>query len=108
MKAIKENDVEENLTAGNSHTPKVSACDIVKLQRSIYSKKSTGIDKVQPKLTKRSAMFLNKPLATASNNSFNKIVFSDSAKIACFSLLDKNTDGKYSVTFEFKYLSKNL
>ena len=55
IKAIKENNIAKNLTAGNSHLPKVSACDVEQLLRNIDSKKSTGIDKIPPKLIKLSA-----------------------------------------------------
>ena len=51
-----------------------------------------------PKLIKLPAKVLSKPLAIAINNSFNKGMFPDNAKIACVSPLDKHTDDKYSVT----------
>ena len=98
IKAIKENNIAKNLTAGNSHLPKVSACDVEQLLRNIDSKKSTGIDKIPPKLIKLPAKVISKPLVIAINNSFNKGMFSDNAKIECVSPLDKHTDGKYSVT----------
>ena len=43
IKAIKENNIAKNLTAGNSHLPKVSACDVEQLLRNIDSRQSTGI-----------------------------------------------------------------
>ena len=46
IKAKKENDIAKSLTAGNSHLPKVSACDVEQLLRNIDSKKSSGIDKI--------------------------------------------------------------
>ena len=46
------------LTAGSSHLPKVSAYDAEKILRNIDSKKSTGIDKIPPKLIKVSAKVL--------------------------------------------------
>ena len=98
IKAIKENNIAKNLTAGNSHLPKVSACDVEQLLRNIDSKKFTGIDKNSPKLIKISAKVLGKPLAIAINNSFNKEMFPDNAKIVFVSPLDKCTDDKYSVT----------
>ena len=97
VKAIKENNITKNLTAGNSHLPKVSACDVEQLLRNADSK-STGIDKIPPKLIKLSAKVLSQPLAIAINNSFNKGIFPDNAKTACVSPLDKHTDDKYSVT----------
>ena len=50
------------------------------------------------KLIKPVAKVLSKSLTTTTNNSGNKGMFSDDAKIACFSPLDKHTDDKYSVT----------
>ena len=52
IKAIKENNIAKNLTAGNSHHPKVSACDVEQFLRNIDRKKSIGIDKIQTKLIK--------------------------------------------------------
>ena len=98
IKAIKENNITKNLTAGNSHLPKVSACDVEQLLRNIDSKKSTGTDKIPTKLIKLSAKVISKPLVIAINNSFNKGMFPDNAKIACVSPSDKDTDDKYSVT----------
>ena len=43
IKAIKENNIAKNLTAGKSYLPKVSACDIEQLLRN--RNKSTRIDK---------------------------------------------------------------
>ena len=87
----------KNLTTVNSHLPKVSACDVEQLLRNADSK-STGIDKIPPKLIKLSAKVLSKPFAIAINNSFNKGMFAGNAKIACVSPLDEHTDDKYSVT----------
>ena len=50
VKALKKKITAKNLTAGNSHLPKVSAYDVEQLLRNIDSKKSTGIDKIPPKL----------------------------------------------------------
>ena len=115
-KAIKENNIEKNLTAGNSHLPKVSACDVEQLLRNIDRKKSTGIDKIPSKLIKLSVKVWSKPLAILINDNFNKGMFPDNAKIECVSPLDNHTYDKYSVinfrpvsvanTFP-KYLWKN-
>ena len=78
----------KNLTAGNSHLPKVSACDVEQLLRNIDSKKSTGIEKIPPKLIEPSAKVLSKLLAIAINN----------GQIAFISPLDKYTDDKHFVT----------
>ena len=98
IKAIQENNIEENLTAGNSHPPKVSARNVEQLLRDIGGKDSTSIDKIPSKLIKLSEKVLSKPLVIAINNSFNKGIFPDNIKIACVSPLDKHTDDKYSVT----------
>ena len=98
IKTIKENNIAKSLKAGSSHLPKVSAFDVEQLVRNIDSKKSAGIDKIQPKLIKLSPKVLSKPLAIAINNGFTKRMFPDNAKIACVSPLDKLTDDKYSVT----------
>ena len=92
VKALKKKITAKNLTAGNSHLPKVSAYDVEQLLRNIDSKKSTGIDKIPPKLIKLSAK------ATAINNSFNNGIFPDNAKIVCVSPWGKHTDDKHSVT----------
>ena len=96
-KAIKENNIEKNLTAGNSHLPKVSACDVEQLLRNIDSKKSTGIDKIPSKLINLSVKVWNKPLAILINDNFNKGMFPDNAKIECVSPFDNHTYDKYSV-----------
>ena len=45
----------------------------------------TGFDKIPPKLVKLSAEVLSTPLSIAINNSLKYGVFSDDAKIACYS-----------------------
>ena len=98
IKALKENYTVKSLTMGNSHLLKVSTCEVEQLLRNIDRKKSTGINKIPPKLLKLSAKVLSKPLTIAINNSFNKETFPNNAKIACVSPLDKHTNDKYSVT----------
>ena len=98
IKAIKENNIVKYLAAENSHLPNLSARDLEELLRNIDRKKSTGMDKILPKLIKLSEKILSKPLAIAINNSFDKEIFPDNAEIACVSPLDKHTDNKYSVT----------
>ena len=46
------------------------------------------------KLIKPVAKVLSKSLTNAINNSFNKGMFSDDAKIACFSPLNKTSNNK--------------
>ena len=95
---MKENNISKNCAAVNSHLPKVSDCDAEQLLRNVDIKKSAGINMIPPKLIKLSAKVLSKPLVIAINNSSNKGIFPDNAKIACVSPLDKHTDDKYSVT----------
>ena len=64
--------LKKKFTARNRNLPTVSACDGELLLRNIDGKKSTGIDKIQPKLIKLSEKLLSHPLAIAINNSFNK------------------------------------
>ena len=45
----------ENLTAGNHHLSAISADDVLKHLRNISIKKSTGMDKILPKLIRLSA-----------------------------------------------------
>ena len=61
----------------------------------IGSKKSTSMNKIPPKLIKLSTKMLSKPLGTAIDNSFNKVLFPNHSKIASVSPLDKHTDDKY-------------
>ena len=82
------------LAAGNNHLPKVSARNVEQLLRKTDSKKSIDIEKIPPKLIKLSAKVLSKPLAIAINNSFNKGIFPDNAKIVCVSPLDKHINDK--------------
>ena len=49
-KAIKKNNIETFFTAAKSYLPKVSARDVKQLLRYIDSKKSTGLDKITPKI----------------------------------------------------------
>ena len=57
---IKENNLEKDLPKGHSHLSKVSPGDVEQLLRNIDSKKSTGTDKIPPKLIKLSAKVLNR------------------------------------------------
>ena len=86
IKAIKENNLEKNLTAENSHLPKVFACDVEQLLivTNVNSNKSTSIGKIPLKLIKLSAKVLSKPLVITINNSFNKGMFPDNAKFLAF------------------------
>ena len=67
-------------------------------RKNVDLKKSTGIDKIPPKLVQLSADILSTPLSNAINNSILKGKFPDDAKVASVSPLDKHTDNKYSVS----------
>ena len=69
-----------------------------KLLKNIDQKKSTGIDKIPPKLVQLSADILSTPLSNAINNSILKGKFPDDVKVASVSPLDKHTDNKCSVS----------
>ena len=69
-----------------------------KALKSIDQKKSTGIDKIPPKLVQMSADILSTPLSNAINNSISKGKFPDDAKVESVSPLDKHTENKYSVS----------
>ena len=79
MKEVTQENWKKKFTARNRNLPTVSACDGELLLRNIDGKKSTGIDKIQPKLIKLSEELLSHPLAIAINNSFNKWMFPDNS-----------------------------
>ena len=84
-KAIKENSIGKNLSAGNSHLPKVSVYDVEKPYEILIVIKSTDMDEIPPKLIKLFENVLRKPLAIVINNSFDKGMFPDNTRIACVS-----------------------
>ena len=57
-----KNNIENYLTAGNSHLLKIFACDVEKRLRNLDGKKSTDMDEIPPKLIKLSAKVLSNPL----------------------------------------------
>ena len=63
----------------------VTTPEILKPLKNIGDKKAAGTDKTPPKLVTLSAAVLSQPLTNAINNSISKGVFSDNAKVACFS-----------------------
>ena len=75
----------------------VSSEHMKKLLKNIDLKKSTGIDKIPPKLLQLSADILSTPLSNAINNSILKGKFPDDVKVASVSFLYKHTDNKYTV-----------
>ena len=75
----------------------VSSEHMKKLLKNIDQKKSTGIDKIPPKLLQLSADILSTPLSNAINNSILKGKFPDDVKVASVSSLYKHTDNKYTV-----------
>ena len=76
----------------------VTTSKIYKLLKNIDEKKATGTDKIPPKLVKISAKVLSQPLADAINSSISKGVFSDNAKIASVSPIDKQSDDENKVS----------
>ena len=76
----------------------VTTSKIYKLFKNIDEKKATGTDKIPPKLVKISAKVLSQPLADAINSSISKRVFSDNAKNASVSPIDKQSDDENKVS----------
>ena len=76
----------------------VSSEHVKKLLKNIDLKKSTGIDKILPKLVQLSAHILSTPLPNAISNGILKGKFPDDAKVTSVFPLDKHTDNKYSVS----------
>ena len=96
------NEIRRNFTESAPPTQSktqafVSSEHVKKLLKNIDQKKSTGIDKIPPKLVQLSADILSTPLSNAINNSILKGKFPDDAKVASVSPLDKHTDKEYSV-----------
>ena len=104
--SYKKDNIEKNLTAADSHLSKISARDVEQLLRNIDGKKSTGIDKIPPKLIKENV--LSQPLAIPNKNSFNKRIFQDNAKIAWVSPLDKHNDDNFRPVNILNTFSKTL
>ena len=76
----------------------VTTSEIYKLLKNIDDKKTTGTDKIPPKLVRISAEVLSQPLADAINNSISKGVFPDNAKIPSVSPIDKQSGDKNKYT----------
>ena len=66
--------------------------------------KTTGFDKIPPKLVKLSAEVLSTPLSIAINNSLKYGAFSDDAKIVSVIPLDKGKPNKNGI-FNFRSVS---
>ena len=98
IKEIRRNLIESAPPAQSKTQAFVSSEHVKKLLKNIDQKKSTGIDKIPPKLVQLSADILSTPLSNAINNSILKGKFPDDAKVARVSPLNKHTDNKYSVS----------
>ena len=72
----------------------VTESDICKLLKKIDGKKSTGLDKIFPKLVKKPAWIISKPLFDAINYSLLIGKFPDDAKVVSVSRIDKESDNK--------------
>ena len=62
------------------------------LMKSLGISSTSGIDKIPPKLVKAASDILSVPLSQAINNSFVNGIFSDAAKVAMVSPIDKKPD----------------
>ena len=72
----------------------VTESDICKLLKKIDGKKSTGLDKIFPKLVKKPAWIISKPLFDAINYSLLAGIFPDDAKNSSLSRIDKESEDK--------------
>ena len=97
IKEIRRNLIESAPPAQSETQAFVSSEHVKKLLQIIDQKKSTGTDKIPPKLVQLSADILSTPLSNAINNSILKVKFPHDAKVASVSSLDKHTDNEYSV-----------
>ena len=73
---------------------KVPESDIYKRLKNIDGKKSTGIDKIPPKLVKKSTTIFSKPLCDAVYSSLLVGTFPHDAKAASVSPTDKGLGNK--------------
>ena len=82
IKEIRRNLIESAPPTQSKNQAFVSSEHVKKLLKNIDQKKSTGIDKIPPKLLQLSADILSTPLSNAINNSILKGKFPDDAKVA--------------------------
>ena len=68
------------------------------LQKSLDIKKASGLDKILPKLVKAASDILAVSLSQAIPNSLMNGIFSDAAKVAMASLIDKETYDKNKIS----------
>ena len=72
----------------------VTSDEVVKMLKSLNSKKAAGTDRLPIKLVKLASEVLSKPLSIAMNNSITLSTFPDKAKVATVVPIDKKTDNK--------------
>ena len=94
---IRRNLIESAPPAQSETKAFVSSEHVKKLLQIIDQKKSTGTDKIPPKLVQLSAVIVSTPLSNAINNSTLKVKSPHDAKVASVFSLDKHTDNEYSV-----------
>ena len=93
--------IEKNTTKRFFKFDSVAKPYITTLLKNIDIKKSTGVDRILPKLVKLSANVLFEPLTKTINDSLTKGIFPDAAKIAAVSPVDKGIENKNSI-FNFR------
>ena len=75
---------------GNFNVPKASPKDINRIMKSLNSKKSTGLDKIPPKLVKLAANIIDCHICNILNQSISSSMFTEQAKIANVRPIYKN------------------
>ena len=69
--------------------PYTTTEEVKKLLKEVNAKRNSGFDKIPPKMVNLAAGVLAAPLSKTINNSISKGVFSNEAKIAIVSPLEK-------------------
>ena len=98
IKGIRKNLIEAAPPIQSKTQAFVSSEHGKKLLKNIDQRKSTGIDKIPPKVVQLSADILRTPLSNAINNSILKGKFPDDAKVESVSPLDKHIGNNYSIS----------
>ena len=76
----------------------VTSDEVVKMLKSLNSKKAAGTDRLPIELVKLAPEVLSKPLSIAMNNSITSSTFPDRVKVATVVPIDKKADNKYTVS----------
>ena len=85
IKQIQENFQHQHIPS----IPYTTTEEVKKLLKEVNAKRNSGFDKIPPKMVNLAAGVLAAPLSKTINNSISKGVFSNEAKIAIVSPLEK-------------------